>query len=83
LESRVKLMMRRALEDMAYTELRVTFQEVAGEGTLAGVHLEGYGPAGSEEDRIPIGSLDVRIHDIGKIIESIIRGGGRGRLEFN
>ncbi|MBD3314336.1 MAG: hypothetical protein GF344_00995, partial [Chitinivibrionales bacterium] len=81
LEKQVKVLMRRALEDMVYSDLSVTFINEPGEGTLAIVHLEGYGPAGTEENRIPIGSLDVRIHDIGKIIDSIIRGGGKGRIE--
>lgn len=83
LEDQVRLMILRALQDMLYTQLRVAFETQPDGTTVAVVQLEGRGPhGGDEEQQMPIGGLEVRIHNVEGIINRLIEQGGRGRIEF-
>ncbi|MBD3345868.1 MAG: hypothetical protein GF401_12465 [Chitinivibrionales bacterium] len=82
LEKKVRSMALGALQDLLYTDLEVAFEPQPNGQTMARVHLEGQGPSGAVENQIPIGGLNLRIHNIEGIINQIIRQSGRRRIQF-
>jgi hypothetical protein len=83
LEQTVTLMMLNALQDMEYTALKAIFEKEAKGGWAARLQIQGFGPRGSKDSRIPIGGLNVNIHDLDQLLNStILQGLGSGRVKL-
>ncbi|MGH7492855.1 MAG: intermembrane phospholipid transport protein YdbH family protein [bacterium] len=72
LEDQVSLMVINALQDMAYTNLRIEFKNEPGRGLMTYVRAQGYGPRHDQEKQIPIGGFNVNINHLDDLLNSMI-----------
>ncbi|MBD3240015.1 MAG: hypothetical protein GF331_05470 [Chitinivibrionales bacterium] len=76
LQEQVTLMILEALQDMLYTQLRVSFESEDGEGSVMRIEIQGRGPRGAvEQDQIPIGGLTINIHGSDRLLNGLLFGG--------
>ena len=84
LEEQVSLMVINALQDMAYTNLRIEFKNEPERGLMTYVRAQGYGPRHDVEKQIPIGGFSVNINRLDDLLNSMIwphLSAGKVRLE--
>jgi hypothetical protein len=84
LEDQVSLMVINALQDMAYTNLRIEFKNEPNRGLMTYVRVQGYGPRDEMEKQIPIGGFNVNINHLDDLLNSMIwphLSAGRVKLE--
>lgn len=72
LEEQVNLMVVNALQDMAYTNLRIEFKNEPERGLMTYVRVQGYGPRHDRENQIPIGGFNVNINHLDDLINSMM-----------
>ncbi len=84
LEDQVSLMVINALQDMAYTNLRIEFKNEPGRGLMTYVRVQGHGPRSDPEKQIPIGGFNVNINHLDDLLNSLIwpnLSAGKAKLE--
>ena len=83
MEQTVSLMMLNALQDMEYTSLKAIFGKEPQGGWAAWLQIQGFGPRGSKAGRIPIGGLNINIHDLNQLLNNaIFQRLGSGQVKF-
>jgi len=66
-----KALTLKALQDMEYSELSITFQNAGGD-LVTRVLIKGHGPVGDPDNRVPIGGIDINISNLDDLLNNII-----------
>jgi hypothetical protein len=68
----VSLMMLRALQDMEYSQLKMVFKNDENNILKTRVQAKGYGPRSQNENRVPIGGLDITISNLDELLNRMV-----------
>lgn len=76
LREEVTLLILEALQNLLYTQLRVSIGAEDGGESVTRIQVQGRGPRGAaEDDQIPIGGLTIDIHGFGRLLNGLLFGG--------
>ena len=68
----VSLMMLNALQDMEYSQLKMVFTNDENNILKTRVQAKGYGPRSQNENRVPIGGLDITIGSLDELLNRMV-----------
>jgi hypothetical protein len=68
----VSLMMLNALQDMEYSQLKMVFTNDENNILKTRVQAKGYGPRSQNENRVPIGGLDITISSLDELLNRMV-----------